>query len=66
MVIRFVCRACGYVLYEVKDADANHLRTYARVIELNNGKCPSCGRRLEPPDIKDITFRPRFRIAKPK
>ncbi len=61
MSIRYVCKNCGYVLFDVKNKRLHGapvgLLSPSEVIKYYNGRCPRCGRRLEKPDLKDIVIR---------
>ena len=58
MPIRYICKKCRFILYEYKRVQWPGLPSPSDIISLFNGKCPRCGRKLEPPDIDDIKVKP--------
>jgi len=61
MGVRYVCKKCGYVLYDSETKQvfkrSYGLPTPTEVIAKYFGECPRCGHRLEKPDISDISIR---------
>ena len=48
MTIRYICKKCGFVLYEFKGiGDPRGLLMPVQVIHMYGYVCPKCGRKLE-------------------
>ncbi len=63
MPVRYVCRRCGYVLWEFKHVgqDCYGLPTPTEVMNVYGGICPRCKRELRKPGLDDIIIDDRTR-----
>lgn len=61
MVIRYVCKSCGYELYKFEKVgqDFYGVRTPSEIKLLFGGRCPKCGREIDTPTINDIAIKLR-------
>ncbi len=59
MPVKYICRKCGYVLWEFKRVgqDCYGLPTPSEVIAFYGGICPNCKRELSKPTLNDIHVR---------
>ncbi len=58
MPVRYVCRHCGYLLWEFKHVgqDCYGLPSPSEIIAFYGGICPRCKRELSKPTLRDITI----------
>ncbi|RLG82286.1 MAG: hypothetical protein DRO40_08060 [Thermoprotei archaeon] len=56
MPVQYICRKCGYILWEFKRVgqDCYGLPTPSEIIEFYGGICPGCKRELGRPTMDDI------------
>ncbi len=65
MVVRYVCKHCGYVIWEFKEVGQDYygIPTPSEIMLVTGGVCPRCKHELSIPNIKDIKIRPRPRYT---
>ncbi len=63
MPIRYVCKHCGYVIWEFKQVGQDYfgIPTPSEIMLATGGICPNCKRELSIPTLSDI----RIRISRP-
>lgn len=57
MPARYVCKYCGYILYEFNKVgweNAHGMKTPSEIISAYGGKCPKCGHDLSKPSVEDV------------
>ncbi|ADI32324.1 hypothetical protein [Staphylothermus hellenicus] len=59
MPVRYVCKHCGYVLWEFKEVGQDYygIPTPEEVIRVYGGICPKCKHDLSIPSINDISIK---------
>jgi len=59
MPIKYVCKNCGYILYQFDHVgqDTLGVRTPSELKVIFAGECPRCGHPLGTPKVEDINIR---------
>jgi hypothetical protein len=63
MPVKYVCKHCGFVLWEFKEVGQDYygIPTPEEVIRVYGGICPRCKHDLTLPSLNDITIEPATR-----
>ncbi len=61
MGVRYVCKHCGYVLWEFKHVGQDYfgIPTPSEIMLATGGICPRCKRELSIPTLSDIVIKPK-------
>ncbi|ABP95937.1 MULTISPECIES: hypothetical protein [Metallosphaera] len=63
MAIVYKCKGCDSELYKFEKVgqDFYGVRTPSEISSIYGGKCPKCGKKLNPPSVDDVNLKLRDR-----